>query len=172
MLLFLDFDGVLHHNALDNGLFIRVPLLEQWLERWPGVDVAISSSWRTAHSQEELVEMLGPAIGGRVVGCTPVPPRDEVGKVYVPVGAPRRYERQSEIEAWLASSWHPDRPWVALGDMAFLFQPDCQRLVVCDGRIGITEDTLLLLDDHAARAGLVPVSVVSVRLNPAISFPA
>jgi len=111
MLLFLDFDVVLHHNVWNDGLFARVPILAQWLERWPGVDVAISSSRLTAHSQEELVEMLGPAVGARVVGCcTPVPPPDEIGRVYGPVGAPRRYERQSEIEAWLASSWHPDRP--------------------------------------------------------------
>ena len=74
MLLFLDFDGVLHHSAWNEGLFAGVPILAQWLERWPGVDVVISSSWRTSHSQEELVEMLGPVVGGRVVGCTPVPP--------------------------------------------------------------------------------------------------
>ena len=75
MTLFLDFDGVLHsRNTPDveaESASTQVPLLAAWLQAWPGVDVVISSSWRLGHSQRAMVAMLGPVIGGQIVGCTP-----------------------------------------------------------------------------------------------------
>lgn len=72
MLLFLDFDGVLHPADGSQEAFCRLPLLESWMQHWPAVQVVISSSWRRLHSMSELVEFLGPVVGPRVVGCTPV----------------------------------------------------------------------------------------------------
>ena len=72
MLLFLDFDGVLHPDDGSQEVFCCLPLLESWMQRLPAVQVVISSSWRSVHSMSELVEFLGPVVGPRVVGCTPV----------------------------------------------------------------------------------------------------
>lgn len=55
MILFLDFDGVMHPNHQPNLLFVRVPRLALWLEAWPAVDVVISSSWCVNRSQAEAI---------------------------------------------------------------------------------------------------------------------
>ena len=54
----------------------------------------------------------------------------------------------------MASSWNPGRAWVALDDMAYLFEADCERLVVCPGRQGISPENVQELDRHAEEAGL------------------
>ena len=160
MILFLDFDGVLHPNNRPGALFMWVPRLAMWLADWPGVEVVISSSWRAVHSLHEMVKLLGPGVGSRVVGCTPLL-RQEVPewRVYpkVPTGATARksYGRQAEIDAWLAMSWQPKRPWVALDDMPSLFELDCAWLVSCNGHAGLSGENLVQLSAHARRAGLV-----------------
>jgi HAD domain in Swiss Army Knife RNA repair proteins len=151
MILFLDFDGVLHAVSRKvDELFDRVPLLEAWLRDWPQVEIVISSSWREVHGQEEMVEMLGPEVGGRVVGCTPVARCGEGGAVDPSQGDVP--EREAEIRAWMAGSWQPQRPWAALDDMDWLFSPRCEQLVLCDGRRGLTREDLALLTRHARRA--------------------
>ena len=82
MILFLDFDGVLDPNHQPGKLFTWVPRLAQWLDDWPQVDVVISSSWRVLHPQDEMVEMLGPVVGSRVVGCTPCVQQGRDDNVY------------------------------------------------------------------------------------------
>ena len=155
MILFLDFDGVLHPNNQPGALFTWVPRLAVWLDAWPEVDVVISSSWRVAHSQPEMVEMLGPLIGGRVVGCTPWVSQAREDNVYPAAKTTvLTHERQVQIEAWMAASWEPQRAWVALDDMPYLFEPDCGRLVVCAGREGISRENVQALDRHAQQAGL------------------
>lgn len=161
MILFLDFDGVLHPNNRPGALFMWVPRLAMWLADWPGVEVVISSSWRGVHSLHEMVKLLGPGVGSRVVGCTPrLWQEDHEWRVYptAPTGATSRkvFERQAEIDAWLAMSWQPKRPWVALDDMPYLFEPGCPRLVSCDGHAGLSGENLIQLSAHARRAGLVP----------------
>lgn len=154
MILFLDFDGVLHpsHHP-GEALFREVPRLAAWLEARPGVDVVISSSWRMHHRQDELVEMLGPGIGSRVVGCTPWVGQLRDENVY-PTGRMSvfTFERQNEIETWMASTWDPLRPWVALDDMPHLFETDCASLVVCQGAKGISAENIRELDRLAERA--------------------
>ena len=155
MILFLDFDGVMHPNNQPELLFVWVPRLARWLDAWPQVDVVISSSWRVAHSQHEMVEMLGPVIGSRVVGCAPWVDQTRDDNVYPSAKLHvLSHERQVQIEAWLASSWDPGRAWVALDDMPYLFRADCTRLVVCAGRHGISPENVQALDQHAQRAGL------------------
>jgi HAD domain in Swiss Army Knife RNA repair proteins len=155
VILFLDFDGVMHPNNQPDLLFVWVPRLAVWLDAWPEVDVVISSSWRVAHSQHELVELLGPVIGSRVVGCTPWASQERDDNVYPSAKLNvLTHERQVEIEAWMASSWDPERAWVALDDMPYLFEADCGRLVVCGGRQGISRENVQALDQHATQAGL------------------
>ena len=157
MILFLDFDGVLHPNNQPDLLFVWVPRLAMWLDAWPEVDVVIASSWRVAYSQNEMLEMLGPVIASRVVGCTPWVRQERDDNVYPAAKTTvLTHERQVEVEAWMASSWDPERAWVALDDMPYLFEADCGRLVVCAGRRGISRENVQALDRHAQRAGLTP----------------
>lgn len=155
MILFLDFDGVMHPNNQPDLLFVWVPRLAMWLDAWPQVDVVISSSWRVAHSQHEMVELLGPVIGSRVVGCTPWIDEERDDNVYPAAKTTvLTHERQVQAEAWMAASWNPERAWVALDDMPYLFEADCGRLVVCAGRQGLSRENARVLDQHAQRAGL------------------
>jgi hypothetical protein len=155
MILFLDFDGVLHPNNQPDLLFAGVPRLALWLDAWPAVDVVISSSWRVHHSEEEMVQMLGPVIGARVVGCTPwVVQQSDDNLCPTDETTLRVHERQQEVEAWLAASSDPRRAWVALDDMPHLFNTDCELLVVCAGRQGISRENVQELTAHAQRAGL------------------
>jgi HAD domain in Swiss Army Knife RNA repair proteins len=155
MILFLDFDGVLHPANPSEALFTKVPRLANWLDTWPQVDVVISSSWRVAHSQQKMVEMLGPIIGSRVVGCTPWLAQARDDNVYPAAKTTvLTHERQVQVQAWMASSWDPGRAWVALDDMPYLFEPDCARLVVCAGRQGLSRESVQALDWHAQQAGL------------------
>jgi len=155
MILFLDFDGVMHPNNQPELLFVWVPRLAMWLDAWPEVDVVISSSWRVAHSQDEMVEMLGPIIGSRVVGCTPWVRQERDDNVYPAAKTTvLTHERQLEVEAWMASSWNPERAWAALDDMPYLFEADCGRLVACAGRQGLSRENIQALDRHATQAGL------------------
>ena len=155
MILFLDFDGVMHPNNQPDLLFVWVPRLAMWLDAWPEVDVVISSSWRVAHSQDEMVEMLGPIIGSRVVGCTPWVDQERDDNVYPAAKTTvLTHERQVQVEAWMSSSCDPERAWVALDDMPYLFEADCGRLVACAGRQGLSRENIQALDRHAAQAGL------------------
>lgn len=144
--LFLDFDGVMHPERCDvDKYFCRRELLEAWLRLRPSVVVVISSSWREAHSLDEIQSFFSEDIGPRVVGVTPVLRRcdweDYDGEL-----PPMRFEREAEVLRWLNGSGEPWRPWAALDDQAWLFQPFCRQLVLCDGRIGLTQRQLDQVD--------------------------
>ena len=156
MILFLDFDGVLHPVVRSKDAFCRLPLLAAWLQEWPGVDVVVSSSWRALVPQRELVDLLGLVVGQRVVGCTPDLPRPTLRRFCLA-------EREQEIGMWLEISWEPQRPWVALDDWALLFFPDSPRLVLCDDLEGITPAVLDQLTMHARRAGMTHVPASAGR---------
>jgi len=159
VILFLDFDGVLHPIGQPAALFMWVPRVASWLSHWPGVDVVISSSWRTAHDQSELVEMIG-GIGDRVVGVTPVLALKQADETGMDGSATRalRYGRQDETLQWMADSWEPQRYCVALDDMSFLFEPGCERLVLRHSNGGVSLEDLDRLSVHAVKAGLGPAS--------------
>jgi len=54
-ILFLDFDGVTHPDGCRaDDLFCQLPLIEGVLQRRPGVQVVISSSWRETRSLDVL----------------------------------------------------------------------------------------------------------------------
>lgn len=77
--LFLDFDGVLTKVAVESGPvlpFEWLPLLAALLEPWPDVRIAVHSTWRYDHSDDELRDLLGP-LGSRFVGAVPRGPRAE-----------------------------------------------------------------------------------------------
>lgn len=150
MILFLDFDGVLHperpgHKASDERLFCHLPLLEAWLCERPGVDIVISSSWREAHPLDEMRGLFSEDVHDRIVGTTPILKRD-AWEQYDGEPPPTRFERELEVVRWLKESGEPWRPWAALDDQASLYRPLSKNLVLCDGRVGLTERELDQVD--------------------------
>jgi hypothetical protein len=124
-----------------------LPLLATWLQEWPEVDVVLTSTWRRSNLQSHLIDLLGPTVGDRVVGCTPWSGSRESPVLIFG-------QRQWEAEAWMASSWDPGRAWVALDDTPDLFEHESKHLVACDGRQGLAEQNPNQLSSHARSSGL------------------
>lgn len=137
MILFLDFDGVLHPTS-DGELFSSLPLLEAVLCDVSHVRVVISSSWRELHGLRELREFFCEDLRERIIGTTPLYGSAEL----VPKGR-AKYRRHAECLAWLAAS--DDKRWLALDDQEFLYRPGCRNLLLADGRTGLTERDVVAL---------------------------
>lgn len=113
MLLFLDFDGVLHplcptpdRSEAENRHFSYLPRLEDVLRDHPDVRIVVASDWRKLHTLEELQAFFAPDIAERVIGVTPLDPSSE----YVPG------RRQRRVEEYLEQHGRQGEPWVAIDD--------------------------------------------------------
>ena len=73
MLIFLDFDGVLHPDGCNpSSYFSRAPLLEAVLRQSADFEVVISSSWRHRRPFDELVLLFSADVRKYIVGITPI----------------------------------------------------------------------------------------------------
>lgn len=140
MILFLDFDGVLHPDPCSDPsiLFCHLPRLESVLREFPDVQVVISSTWRAAHTLADLKAYFSPDIELRIIGVTPnwrdLPDLlDTIGHTYV---------RQVEIEGWLRTSGRPWEKWIAIDDKAYWFKPFLPNLIISDARFGLADDVV------------------------------
>ncbi len=140
MILFLDFDGVLHEDPCSEKtmLFCRLPLLEAVLRESPLVEIVISSTWREGRELRQLRDLFSPDIAHRVIGVTPRSRdhpdlADLIGPTYI---------RSIEIEAWLRKSERPWSQWVALDDKRHWFRPFSKNLLCCDPSIGISHEDM------------------------------
>ena len=84
LILYLDFDGVLHHqNCLWHpkiGAYLSAPegyvlfqhaeLLEKLLAPYPQVQIVLSTSWVLKYSCSEAAKNLRPGLRSRVIGAT------------------------------------------------------------------------------------------------------
>jgi hypothetical protein len=148
VILFLDFDGVLHPDPCREAqrLFEHAPRLAHLLEAFPEVSVVLSTSWRNGRSIDDLVAPLVAPLRERVIGVTPTFGDFAAAPRLVP------YRRQAECLQWLADQGEPDRPWLALDDRASLFEPYCDRLIECDSRRGFDAATAHRLRTELLRA--------------------
>ena len=78
MIVFLDFDGVVHPqgHATRASAFCRLPLIEEVFREFALVSIVISSAWRMRdkHPDGALLDLrqyFSPDIAERVVGVTP-----------------------------------------------------------------------------------------------------
>ena len=126
MILFLDFDGVLHPeiNYREEELFSKRPLFETVLRGFPDVDIVISSTWRLNHSLDELRRKFSPDIAQRIIDVTPV--YADFPELQLVIG---QYQRHVEIEGWLRRTQRVWEPWIALDDKSYLFKPFLKNLV-------------------------------------------
>jgi len=122
--LFLDFDGVLHPSFAPPDFQLNLaPLLAQCLEGYD-VQVVISSSWRFNLSLSQIRHMLPAPLAERVIGATGPPFEGP-------------YQRWNEICEYAVRYRLLD--WRALDDTDWEFPENCPELILCDGRMGLTE---------------------------------
>jgi len=139
VILFLDFDGVLHAGTgqEDDGIFSRRELLWDLLRARPEIEVVFSTSWREISPQDELIYLCtidgGEDLIPRFIGQTPRQ-RSERGRYIAgPV-----YVRYTEIAIWLCEHGK-GRPWIALDDDARQFPPGCENLLLVDSKTGLQQ---------------------------------
>ncbi len=135
MILFLDFDGVLHPAPTTGGdQFVHVPRLESVLRDFPDVQIVISSMWRSdgidacrSHFSEDIAK--------RIIGGTPwtdtlayAPDSEFILGVV----------RHTEIQMWIEQNAYIG-PWVALDDSWREFPDPCAELVRCEVEVGLNE---------------------------------
>lgn len=150
MILFLDFDGVLHPANPRRGLppeinrpFSCLPRLESVLRAFPQVRLVISSSWREHRAWDDLLRPFAPDIAPRVVGATRV-----INQKWPPYSKHPRYD---EIQAFLSDRGWENHPWVALDDDPGLYKPGLQNLIICND--GFYEE-----DEAVLRANLLDMA--------------
>lgn len=137
MILFLDFDGVLHPDPCPSAerLFENADRLSATLEPFPEVGIVLSTSWRTMYAENELLQVLPEPLRRRVVGLTPCFSDFSSSAHRTP------YHRHAECEQWLRCQEMADSPWVALDDRAYWFAPYCENLIECNSERGYTDET-------------------------------
>ncbi|HEY6018951.1 MAG TPA: HAD domain-containing protein [Candidatus Paceibacterota bacterium] len=130
MLLFLDFDGVMHPRAPAGKYFSSLSRLEGVLRDYQFLEIVIASTWREAMGIEELRKHFSPEMRHRVVGVTPIHDIDPFEEL---IGS-----RQREVEDYLEQAGE-DCLWLALDDEEGLYDPDCPNLIKCLSLIGFDD---------------------------------
>ncbi len=131
MILFLDFDGVLHPDPPQpDQRFRSIPRLVSILRDHPEVEIVISSLWREQLSLDQLREFFPAHIAARIIGTTPVTPK-------VDGYSPAR--REGEILDWREAEGRTAEPWIAIDDQGWQFTLHKDRLVECVFYDGLDE---------------------------------
>lgn len=133
MILFLDFDGVMHPALRGEPDFCRNHLLWQILRACPAVNVVFSTSWREIYAHEELVMFTtrngGEDLAHRFVACTPC---------IIPRSQALQSTREAECLLWMQTN-EPQRSWLAIDDCESFFLPFSPVLHLTDRKTGLTE---------------------------------
>ncbi|MFZ4538202.1 HAD domain-containing protein [Propionivibrio sp.] len=147
MIIFLDFDGVLHpDDSTVSELFCQLPLLWEILRARPAAEVVFSTSWREHYPFGELLDMVtsngGEDLTPRFIDATPV--------INVAPGADDYRLRELECLAWLQENQRESARWLALDDVAHWFAFACPTLYLVDGQTGLTGDDVMAVLERLA----------------------
>ena len=141
MILFLDYDGVLHpsfprrdRTAEENQPFAYLSRLETVLRDFPEWQIVIASSWRENRPWESVIQPFSPDIVSRIVGATPVLRAKEPPYT--------KHPRHDEILQFISMRAQEGR-WVVLDDDATLYPQGCPNLLICDDGFRDAEDKAL-----------------------------
>ena len=134
MILFLDFDGVLHPMSarLNAESFCYLPRLENVLREFSNVMIVITSTQREHLSLPILTRCFSVDIADRIIGITPMLTIKNAEDI-----AESRYR---EILAYLSGN---SKKWVALDDDITLFPCNCPELILCNDGFHDAEDVAL-----------------------------
>ncbi len=132
VILFLDFDGVLHPDPCydTDQLFVHAPYLAATLEPFAEVSVVLSTSWRTSKPLDALIAPLPESLRERVVDITPDASSFRPPPHLLP------YRRHAECMHWLETNRQLDQGWIAIDDRESWFAPECENLIVCNSQTG------------------------------------
>ncbi len=136
MILFLDFDGVLHSFGEKIANYCcYLPRLESVLRDFPEVQIVVSSDWRKHHDLEELRTFFSPDIADRVVGVTPdlSSTMNKLNHTSI---------RYLEAKAWQDKNQY-EGPWVALDDDPLNWLENDPHLIFCDDGFADHEEQTL-----------------------------
>lgn len=134
MIIFLDFDGVLHPYGVPEGpqCFTQIPVLGQLLEALPQARVVLSTTWRTSHGLEACKAFFPREFADRVIDAT----ADRVDNTEIP-DTLWNYVREAQCWHWMRNNASADAPWVALDDEPWRFSPFCKKLYLTDPNTGL-----------------------------------
>lgn len=151
-ILYLDFDGVLHHEEVyldaDSGMPYMHPViargrtlfewasrLEELLDPHPGVGIVLSTSWVLKPGPQVAVARLPRSLRDRVVGATYHP--ELHGSSVVDMNRFQRLQRGHQVMFDVAR--RRPRRWLALDDNPLGWMPPLEKhLVLTDGRVGLS----------------------------------
>ena len=130
MILFLDFDGVLHpqydgQQVPLEVVFCHLSRFEAVMRCFPNVDIVISSTWREQFDLSSLRARFSSDIALRIIGVTPL------SADLPPANKPKT--RECEIINWLQVNNRQGEEWIAIDDCAWQFNKHKNRLIVCKG---------------------------------------
>lgn len=169
MVLFLDFDGVLHPMPRGEAdVFASLHLLEAVLREFEAVQVVISSSWREVHPFDEIREYFSPDLQRRIIGVTPM----RFSQSKVPLEA-KGFSRHAECVTYMRRHRMPGEPWLVLDDQPDLFNPSCEQLLLVDGSTGMTAADADRLRDRLAEPASRPREIAegATYRSPPIAWP-
>ena len=143
LVLYLDFDGVLHHEDVrrhprrgiylnappEYRLFQHAPLLEALLQPHPDVRIVLSSSWVRALGYSRAVKRLPRGLQARVIGATYHSSMHEMAFAMLPRGV----QVLDDVER------RAPKEWLALDDDASGWPKEHEhRVVLTDERLGLS----------------------------------
>lgn len=151
MILFLDFDGVLHPDAAfrergkpvlraQGELFMWANLLVDALEGRPHVQIVLSTSWARELGFSRARDFLPEALRRRVVGATW---HSQMGRHPDDLNRSRLNwwddaTRYAQIKRWISRAGIQD--WVAIDDNPEGWaESDRERLIKTDGETGLSD---------------------------------
>lgn len=133
MIIFLDFDGVLHPEPCRDPEKLLAELLrvEGILRDFQQAQIVVTSTWRHSRTIKDFRDLFSPLTAMQIVGLTPRW-QDLDETVY-------SYHRQAEVEAWLRTHRAPWDEFVILDDKPWLFSPFYPRLLKCNPSTGMDD---------------------------------
>ena len=151
VILFLDFDGVLHPAGCHTPRhFCELPRFEAVMREYPDVRIVISSAWQREFPLPALRALFSSDVAARIIGRTlTADPRGDAKT------------RHQQIWFYLGRAGATRARWIALDDAETQFPRHCPQLVLCDPACGF--------DQHAAQqliARLSSLKVPRVELRP------
>lgn len=135
MILFLDFDGVLHPSSPTKkgvGYFHNMSVFEDLMKVIPEVKIVISSSWREEFVFADLVQFFPEWLQPNIIGVTPI---FSVGSFKT------NFWRHEEIQEWIKDNNYKEH-WVALDDAHKEFPDGCHNFVRINPDTGIVQSDL------------------------------
>jgi hypothetical protein len=130
ILLFIDFDGVLHPVHSDRAdHFCMLKNFESVIREFPVVRIVISSTWRQAYSLTHLKSLFSSDVAARIIGKTP--DCEDSSDEHIRFKEIRQYLNQPSMLAM---------KWIAVDDAEFEFPESCQNVLLCDPQRGFDNE--------------------------------